>query len=268
MPRYASWIETLAQLERDGTPCAMVVTVDVRGSGPRESGSRMLVADGKLVWGTVGGGNLEKLAIERAMAMLASGSPESETVDFPLSEKAGQCCGGSVSLFFETFPWSRRRVVVFGAGHVAQALGGLAGYLSSDVLLIDGRQEEEIQPALPPADARPYRVLCIDAPEGEVEELPADAHVLIMTHDHALDLEILARCLKRDAFPYIGLIGSDRKWKRFEKRLQARGFSGSDLERVTCPIGVHKGSKEPAAIAISTAAELLAVFERGGVLRS
>jgi xanthine dehydrogenase accessory factor len=128
----------------------------------------------------------------------------------PLSERAGQCCGGRVTLFYEAFPWRRRQLAIFGAGHVGQAIGGLAPYLDHDVVLIDSREESELQPPLP-AD-RPYRVLFVDSPEVELDHLPADTSVLVMTHSHALDQDLVARALTRGGFPYLGLIGSDRKW--------------------------------------------------------
>lgn len=257
MSARAGWIERLSELRAQGRPCAMVVVTAVRGSGPREPGARMLVADGDLAWGTIGGGNLERQAIEHALALLAAGEAATESVAYPLSEKVGQCCGGEVTLFYETFPWSRRRLVVFGAGHVGQAVGGLADYLACDVLLVDGRDEDALRPVPPPPAERPYELLCIDAPAGEVERLEPGTLVLIMTHSHALDLELVERAIRRDDLPYVGLIGSERKWDRFRKRLEARGFGADEIARVTCPIGVTQGSKDPAAIAISTAAELL-----------
>lgn len=252
------WIEELARLRNAGTPCALVTVTATRGSAPREAGARLIVCDGKLHWGTIGGGNLEMLSIEHAIAMIATGEASSQSVVYPLSEKAGQCCGGEVTLFYEAWPWRRRNVVVFGAGHVAQALGGLAPWLRADVRLIDPRSHEELAPPLP-ADP-PYDVLFVDSPEAEIADLPADACVLVMTHSHALDLEILVQAIPR-RFPYLGLIGSDRKWKRFRARLLQRGFSEADLATVRCPIGLATTSKEPTAIAISTAAELLEVLE-------
>ncbi|TDJ72169.1 MAG: xanthine dehydrogenase accessory protein XdhC [Planctomycetota bacterium] len=254
------WIERLSDLRGQGRPCAVVVVTGIRGSAPREAGARMIVAGGRLEWGTIGGGNLEQLAIDHATALLGEGRRVSESVVYPLSEKAGQCCGGEVTLFFETFHWSERRVVVFGAGHVAQAIGGLAPYLGAKVQLIDGRSEGEIQPPLPVQ--REFEVLFIDAPEAEVDVIPASSLVLVMTHSHALDLEILARAMKRGVFPYLGLIGSERKWGRFKQRLSQRGFTDEELARVRCPIGAARTSKEPRAIAISTAAELLEVAAR------
>ena len=263
MDQAQGWIEKLSELRAAGRACALVVVTDVKGSVPREPGARMIVADGELAYGTIGGGNLELLALEHAARLLDQGAARSESVRYPLSEKVGQCCGGEVTLFFECFPWARRRVFVFGAGHVAQALGGLASWLQADVTLIDGRLEDEIRPALPPRAERTYELLCLDAPEGEVDALPADALVVVMTHSHALDLAVIERALRRKApFPYLGLIGSQRKWARFQKRLAAKGFPPELVARVTCPIGASKTSKDPRAIAVSAAAELLEVFER------
>lgn len=259
MTRAQDWLAALSELRAARRACAHVVVTEVKGSGPRDAGARMIVslstktARPEIVFGTIGGGHLEQLAVEHCGALLQRTSVSAETVAYPLSEKVGQCCGGEVRLFFETYLWKRRRIAIFGAGHVAQALGGLAPYLSADVLLIDGRDEAEIHPPL--AKERPFEIVLVDSPEEEIDTLPDDALVLVMTHDHALDLEIVSKALRRP-FPYIGLIGSQRKWDRFQKRLAQRGFSTSDVARVRCPIGVSKHSKEPNAIAISAAAEL------------
>ncbi len=254
------WIEELGALRNAGKPCVLVVVTEIKGSAPREPGARMIVASGRLAWGTIGGGNLEKLAIEHAGELLARNGSVSESVAFPLAEKTGQCCGGAVTLFFEPFRWQRRTIAIFGAGHVGQALAGLAPWLKADVKLVDGRDEREIQPSL--ADDRPYELVLVDEPAAEIDELPPDALVVVMTHSHALDLEIIERALRRGSFPYLGLIGSERKWQRFQKRLSQRGFTGEELSRVRCPIGVSKASKDPSAIALSTAAELTDVIAR------
>lgn len=266
MPHAQEWIEKLSELRAARRACAMVVVTDLAGSGPREAGARMLVVLGasgapELAQGTIGGGNLELQALARAGELLRAGRAQSESLAYPLAEKTGQCCGGKVTLFFETFPWQRRQIVIFGAGHVAQAIAGLHAYLDASLLLVDGREEHEILPALP--RARPWELLCVDHPEAEVEGLAREALVLVMTHSHALDLEILVRAIPR-GFAYLGLIGSERKWSRFRERLLQRGIAEAQLARVRCPIGVSKHSKEPAAIAISVAAELLELLERTG----
>ena len=264
MDRSQEWIEKLSDLRARKVACALVVVTEVRGSGPREPGARMIVTlgqrgKGALAFGTIGGGNLEMQAIERSAALLEGGRAISTSESFPLSEKVGQCCGGEVTLFFEVFPWTRRRIAIFGAGHVAQAIAGLSSYLSADLLLIDARAEGEIVPAVP--GSRPWELLCVDHPEAEVGQLSSDTLVLVMTHSHALDLEVVAAAIRRD-FAYLGLIGSARKWDRFRKRLAQRGFTEAEIAKVRCPIGVSKHSKEPTAIAISVAAELLEVLQR------
>jgi xanthine dehydrogenase accessory factor len=264
MDRSQAWIEKLSELHAAKVPCALVVVTEVRGSVPRDAGSRMIVTRNEsgrpvLTFGTIGGGNLEMQAIERCGGLLASGKASSRSESFPLSEKVGQCCGGEVTLFFETFPWTRRKIAVFGAGHVAQAIAGLASYLSADLVLIDGREEKEIVPSVPRTHA--WELRCVDNPEAEIEGLADDTLVLVMTHSHALDLEVVAKAIRRD-FAYLGLIGSDRKWDRFQKRLAQRGFTEKEIGKVRCPIGVWKHSKEPTAIAISVAAELLDVLQR------
>lgn len=265
MESPGTWFEKLAALHAEGRPCAVVVVTDVRGSAPREAGARLIVAGGELVWGTIGGGKLEHMAIAHASELLARGGHLSESQDYPLAERTGQCCGGAVTLFYETYPWTSRQVVVFGAGHVAQALAGLQPYLACEVLLIDDRDEGAIRPSLP--TERSWKLLCVDEPAEEIDELPAGSLVLIMTHDHAIDLRVLERALARGGFPYLGLIGSERKWVRFQKRLLERGFDEEQIAGVRCPIGTSKTSKEPAAIAISVAAELIEVMgelERSG----
>lgn len=253
-----SWLEVLAELRERGVACAMVVVTAVRGSAPREVGARMIVAEGRLAWGTIGGGNLERLAIERAQGLIGRGQASAESVDYPLGESTGQCCGGAVSLYLESFPWVKPRVVVFGAGHVGQALAALAGHLSVEMLVIDTRDSTSLMPR--PAANRGYTLLFVDAPEAELERLSADCMVLIMTHSHALDFELVANALRRPPFRYLGLIGSERKWTRFRVRLARRGFSAEQIARVRCPIGLVRGSKEPGAIALSAAAELLQVL--------
>jgi len=250
------WIDALGELRRREEPCVLVVVTGFKGSVPREPGARMLVARGDLVHGTIGGGNLECLEIRRAAEILATPGAGPASHDFPLAEEAGQCCGGHVTVFFEPYRWRKRTVAVFGAGHVGQALAALAPWLRARVVLVDGRDEDEIRPRLP--RERPFELCCVDAPEAELAGLPPDALVVIMTHSHALDLELVAAALRRASFPFVGLIGSERKWRRFRARLEQRGFSPEALDAVRCPIGAIRASKEPTAIALSVAAELVA----------
>jgi len=256
-----SWIEALGDLQACSMPCVMVTVTEVTGSAPREPGARMLVAGGDLHWGTIGGGNLERLAISEALELLDRGAALSRSNAYPLAEKAGQCCGGRVVLFFEAFPWRRPTVAIFGAGHVGQALAKLAPWLAANVLLVDGREQHELRPKL--GGELPFRLVCIDNPEAEIDTLPAGSLVVVMTHDHRLDQLILEHALAHGDLAFIGMIGSDRKWKRFRSRLIQKGFQEDQIARVKCPIGVSMASKAPEAIALSAATQLMECLSAG-----
>ncbi len=144
-------------------------------------------------------------------------------------------------------------VAVFGAGHVGSALVRLLAGLDCRLRWIDSRR------GLFP-EALPAAVRAIEAaePAREVAALPAGACYFVMTHSHALDLDITAAILRRDDFAYLGLIGSVTKRRRFESRLRQQGIAAATLARLTCPIGIAGiGGKTPQEIAIAAAAELL-----------
>ena len=106
-------------------------------------------------------------------------------------------------------------------------------------------------------------VMTSDVPPDEVARASPASYFLVLTHSHALDEDICAKVLARGDFAYLGLIGSATKRATFERRLNVRGIGAATFARITCPIGVAGiESKEPAAIAIAVAAELLQVRER------
>ncbi|MGF1626967.1 MAG: xanthine dehydrogenase accessory protein XdhC [Alphaproteobacteria bacterium] len=147
----------------------------------------------------------------------------------------------------------RQPVVVFGAGHVGRALVGALSPLPFAVRWIDDRPDQF------PADAAGLaEIVATSAPADQVAGLAPGAFVLIMTHSHGLDFEILRRALTRDDLGYVGLIGSATKRARFIKRLRAYGADATAIGRFHCPIGLPQVSgKEPAVIAASVAVDLL-----------
>jgi len=87
-----------------------------------------------------------------------------------------------------------------------------------------------------------------------------------MTHSHALDFELVETILRRGDFAYCGMIGSATKRRTFENGLTKHGVAPAALARFTCPIGIAGiTGKEPGAIAIAVAAELLQLRERATV---
>ncbi len=240
------------------------------GSVPREAGAWMLVWP-DTVAGTIGGGQLEFQAIAQARRQLEGGAPmHSDGVHrYPLGPSLGQCCGGVVHLTFERVGAAdaqtlaqrllptRQPLALFGGGHVGHALVQALAPLPFEITWIDSR--DGIFP-----DDRPSGVRCehSDPVQAAVADLAAGTHVLIMSFSHAEDLDIVAACLRRQReradLAFMGLIGSKTKWATFRHRLEQRGFSGDELTRVTCPIGlpgIH--GKQPEVIAVAVAAQLL-----------
>jgi xanthine dehydrogenase accessory factor len=148
-------------------------------------------------------------------------------------------------------------VALFGAGHVGRALVLALAPLPFAVRWIDSR--EGAFPAHIPTNATP--VLSADA-VAEVASLPRDALVVVMTHEHPLDLAITAAALPH-GFPFVGLIGSETKRARFAKRFRELGVPEEGIRSLVCPIGLPGiRSKEPAVIAASVVAQLLEVREK------
>lgn len=260
------WVEALGVLRREGRAAVLVTVVEVRGHAPRDAGAKMVVADDR-TWGSVGGGNLEATAVQRARAMMAQPAPAPELMELGLTEHAPaehgrQCCGGRVRLLLEPVA-VRPTVAVFGMGHVGHELARILSRLDLRLHLVDSRAGYVTPEALAdvldgPADVRVHHA---PVPESVLGELPDGAHVLVLTHDHAEDIAVCDQALRREGLGSIGLIGSSAKWARFRRRLAREGHTERALDRIQCPIGVAGLSgKEPAVIAISVAADLLRIL--------
>ena len=221
------------------------------------------------------------------------------TKHYPLGAKLAQCCGGSVTVMFECFnvipPMS---LLVFGAGHVAAALMTILAELPCQVDWVDSRPEmfaryltqesvgTDQQTAYQlPAHIRPH----IDEdPVDFIQPFVANSmrgasvnpsmkkgtqyFVLVMTHDHSLDFDLVRSTL--DAYvkigfddsstlaslPYLGCISSATKAKRFRDRLLQRDYNEQIVNKLTMPIGLNTGGKEPMAVAISIAAQVMQLY--------
>jgi xanthine dehydrogenase accessory factor len=245
----AAWLAALAAAERDNQPAVLVTVLAAKGSTPREAGAKMVVSANGLA-GTIGGGNLEYQCEAAARALLAGDAEGPSTRDFPLGPALGQCCGGHLTVLFEVLRPPKLHVALFGAGHVGKALVKLLADLPCRVSWIDPRPEA--LPADPPPNVIPVRVA---EPARFVSTLSPSTLVLVMTHDHQLDFDIVAEALMCPGLLAVGLIGSATKRARFVGRLARQGI---DAARLICPIGLPGiGSKEPAVVAVSVAAQIL-----------
>jgi xanthine dehydrogenase accessory factor len=317
----SEWIgQALAAVNR-GEALAMATVVGAQGSTPREIGARMLIWSDHFT-GTIGGGALERQALDQARKLLTQDSRHA-LQDYPLGPLLGQCCGGRVRLLVERIDAGSRawladadkacgegapfrlqadiegsnlersvqsaagddpadnspripipdvrtlseaitpkkpRLVIFGAGHIGQAVARAFAPLPFHLDWLASREDLR-----PEAGGTQATILDEDELEACIEAAPPGALFAIFTHSHDLDYRLTKAVLARRDYGYLGLIGSRTKRARFESRLESDGVTDADLARLVCPIGIPSlKSKAPAVIAVALAAQLLALTEDPG----
>ncbi|MBK5258854.1 MAG: xanthine dehydrogenase accessory protein XdhC [Thermoanaerobaculia bacterium] len=249
-----TFFEALNELAASGQPFVAVTVVDTLGSTPQDRGSKMLVTAAGRAFGTVGGGKIEARSIEEAKSLLADPSaPKTRFHQWSLNKDIGMTCGGVVRVYFEAFNVTRWNIVVFGAGHVAQALVEMLIRLDCRVTCIDPREEWL---AKLPVSPKLTKLTAADMP-GEVAKIPEGSFVVLMTMGHTTDKPILIEILRTRTFPYVGVIGSDAKAKRLRQDIADAGLPEAMQRAFHCPIGLEIGSDAPQEIAISVVAQLL-----------
>lgn len=246
-----------ADLNQTGESFVMITMTAARGSAPQDPGAKMIVTKDGLHAGTVGGGKVEMAAIKKAQDLLASPNQRPpETHTWNLQKDIGMSCGGEVTFVFESFKSSHWPIVIFGAGHVAQALTRLLSQLNCQVTCVDSR-EEWVQ------KLEGIKAIHHSEPKEMVKTFSPKSFFLCMTMGHAHDVPILLEIAKHaPECPYVGVIGSEVKGIKIKKELSDLGVEKSFLSKLRVPIGLPIGSNHPYEIAISISAELLQEREK------
>lgn len=243
-----------AELLEQGTPYAAVTIVHSEGTA-RTAGKMLVLAD-ESIYGTVGGGAGERLAIRDAAALLAEGKNAvcHYDLDSPLSA-VGKACGGELTVFIESCCSTRPQLMMVGGGHVGLALIRAAKLAGFAVTLLDTRGEEQIGTAIAAAD----RFIPLEnfGPALAQTKLPPHAYYVVATYSHAADGEALGGVLQHADAAYVGMIGSARKISAIREKLLAQGISPEQLAAVHAPIGLALGGETSEEIAVSILAELL-----------
>lgn len=244
--------EKIAEAQKSNSDVALCIIVNTKGSTPREEGAKMLVYPNGKIYGTIGGGDLEKNVIANAIEVLKSKKPSIFRHD--LLHQHNMCCGGSVEIYIEPII-KKKKLYIFGAGHTGQALAKYALQFDFETVIVDDRKEylDEIKFA----GANKLNLHYSHA----LPLLPFDENtfVTIMTYSHPYDRDILAYCLKKP-FAYLGMIGSRRKVEMTKKMFADAGIGTMDeLEQVDMPMGIDIGAEDPDEIAISILAKLIEV---------
>jgi xanthine dehydrogenase accessory factor len=243
-------------------PSVLCTLVKVTGSAPQAPGARMCVTAESFV-GTLGGGELERLVIEAARALLADPAATPALKEIVLCKETGQCCGGRVEVFLQPLR-ARRTLHLFGGGHVGRAAAEVLAGTPVDLVVVDPRPDwlAGLPPGVRSAVADP-----LEYARGRAWG-PEDGAV-VWTFSHDLDLA-LVRHLLPQPLGYLGLIGSEHKAKVFLARLvdgggaPEGGWQKAWDERMHCPVGLPLRSKNPKVIAVAAAAEVLSEWGLGG----
>jgi xanthine dehydrogenase accessory factor len=213
----------------------------------------MIVNKEGLIHGTIGGGKIEFLAIKEAIKAI----DENRIIEmsYTLGPEFEQCCGGKVELIIEPMNQTPQ-LFIFGAGHIGIEISKLLVDTPFDVHLIDSREERTSKLDL---DDR-INVQIVDQNDfksfNDAVRWGTNCYVLVVTHDHALDFDVIAMALQNET-KYIGLIGSKTKRVRFHNMLIKDMHIKEGMDNVICPIGLKIGGDSPKEIAISVVAQLI-----------
>jgi len=231
-------------------PAALCIVIETHGSTPRKQGAKMIVyADGS-IYGSIGGGSIEKEVAETAVNLIASGKPVK--IVFNLDKDLGMHCGGTMEVYIEPLN-PLQKLFIFGAGHIGKSLAGFARELEFSVTLFDPREEifrDEVFAGFNINNKDYFQA---------IEEAVYDdnTYIVIVTPKHIYDEDILA-AVARKPHAYLGMIGSNRKVDLLKTRfLEEKILTKEELEKIDMPIGIKFKAETPQEIAISILAKLI-----------
>ena len=242
-----------------GEPVVLATIVRVRGSVPRHVGTKMLVYEDGRFSGTVGGGEIESQVLTEAQAALADGRPRLLPYTVAETEQGGKDDqGAEIEIFLEPY-LPAATLLVIGCGHVRRAVAGLAHWLGYRVAVSDDREELVTPENIPEAD--------VYLP-GRIEEalrhfhITRNTYIVLATRNVLVDQQIVPHLVHSPA-PYIGLLGSERRWAETFRLLREDGLSDEQLARLHSPVGLELNAETPEEIAVSILAEII-MLRRGG----
>jgi xanthine dehydrogenase accessory factor len=248
--------EELVRLRNLGQKCAIATIVDVRGSIPSYESAKLLVREDGSMIGTIGGGCVEAEVWNAAREVIDTEKPKH--LNFNLGQDAaydnGLICGGQLDVFVEpVLPLPH--AFIFGAGHISKSLSKVANLAGFATVVIDNRESFANRERFPEAEA-------VHAEEYE-EVFPKLAinetsYIIIVTRGHRDDMRVLKLALATPA-RYMAMIGSKRKVINVIRELEKEGLPREAFERIHAPMGLDIGAISPEEIAISVAAEMIAV---------
>jgi len=243
-----------------GKTFAVATIVKIYASTPREIGAKMGIFPDRSIFGTIGGGKLEKMVIDDAMEILKAGKPDLKTYTLLPESKGGigTECGGKLDIFIDVIS-PGAKIILIGAGHISYALAKFADICGFAVEVIDDRPEFANSQRFPQAMIHNTAIKDTDLKSL----INKETYIVIVSHSHEIDYEAL-RILINIPSAYLGMIGSERKVKTLFDKLLGEGVNKEQLTKVHAPIGLDVNAETPEEIALSIMAEIVTV-KRSGV---
>jgi xanthine dehydrogenase accessory factor len=248
--------DELVRLRNLGQKCALATIVGVRGSIPSFQTAKLLVREDGSMAGTIGGGCVEAEVWNAAREVIQTEKPRN--MSFSLGQDAaydnGLICGGQLEVFVECIT-PQPAALIFGGGHISKSLAKVLDLAGFRVSVIDNREAYANRERFPEA-ADVYAEEYEDVyPKLSVNE---STYIVIVTRGHRDDMRVLRMAISSPA-RYIAMIGSRRKVLNVVRELEKEGFARRELERIYAPMGLDLGAISPEEIAVSVAAEMIAV---------
>jgi xanthine dehydrogenase accessory factor len=247
--------EEIVKMRRAGRRAALATIVHTNGSIPSYESSRMLVRDDGSIAGTIGGGCVEAEVWAATKEVMQKEAPRKMV--FNLNNEAsydnGLICGGTLEVFVEPI-LPQPMLYLFGGGHVSMAVAKAASAAGFGIGVVDDREAFANKERFPMAQE------IYTSYEEAFEKIHPNvaSYLVIVTRGHKEDMRVLAWAVRTEA-RYVGMIGSKRKVLSVYKALENEGYKSEEFARVYAPMGLEIGALSPEEIAVSIAAELVAV---------
>ncbi len=234
----------------------LVTVISTSGETPNRVGARMIVYEDGNIYGTVGGGVLERYVIKKVLKdkplhpFIIEVSLENGVVKM--------ACGGELKLFVEPL-FNPDVLYIIGGGHCGKELSALAPKAGFYTVVADNRKEWASEEKHPFAN----KIVLTDYKDvSKIIDNKTNAYIIIMTQMHNTDIEAAAAMLN-SGYKYIGMLASKSKAGKTRKALIDMGFDKAKVDAIKSPVGVEIKSDTPFEIAISILAELIDVRNKG-----
>jgi xanthine dehydrogenase accessory factor len=239
----------------EGKMVVLCTITGKKGSGPREPGAKMLIGPHGETFGTIGGGDMERQLIEKALEVMRNRIPKGLSFSLGLPMREGvipvnsKCCGG-VKVFMDLIK-PEPRLIIFGSGLIAQAVARYAKDCSFEVIIVDDAKTAKKE------NFKDILILNGKYPESlnNLDIKPSDC-IAILHGETKFEIAGLRFAVEQNP-AYIGLLGSTNKRKSHVNQLLKEGFTVEVVEKIKGPIGIDIKAKTPEEIGVSIIAELI-----------